>query len=783
MENNTSQSRRRFIFGTALTLGGIVSGFAFSNKALAELIVFKDEKKILGFAPSVWVEITKDNFVVVTVARSEIGQGIKTTFAMIVAEELDADWSKVIAVNSQGDPKYGDQSTGGSTSVRMFWTNLRQAGAQARQMMINAAAQIWGISPDDCYTENSYVYERNGTRKLAYGELIETAMNLPVPPLNSVKLKSSSEFKILGKSQKNLEEPNYVTGKTIYSFDFRYPGMKYAVLLRCPYIGGSVKSFDATDALKQNGVIGVYQIEEGIAVVADNSWAALKGREALKVQWNEGPNANLNTEQIYETFRSLIVNTGQLPSKTVKEIDVRFEVPFLAHSTMEPMCAFANYKDGRCEIYAGTQNPQYAREDVARALKISKDNVTVNVLNSGGGFGRRLNSDYITIAAKISKASGLPILFFYTKADDIKFDYYRPASVHAIKAGIDSNGKPTGMIHIIASQGGVWPVDPPYNVGGYNYELKFSSFGIWEGAWRSVENTQNIFALESAIDELAYLAGKDPLEFRLEITTDQKLKNVLSKVAQNANWGSSLPSGWGRGIAAFVGYGAYIAHVVEVYVSNEGFLNVKKIYAVVDPGFPINPENIRNQIQGAAIDALSTALYAEITIEGGQVQQSGFHNYRWLRMDEIPEFDIEILRTSDNPSGMGEVGFPSVTPALCNAIFNATGIRIRKLPISRTPLTSVEKQLTKDNYFEVNAFPNPFESSVKIEITPRSVFDKKLDVEIYDYLGKKVIEPKFKYDSAKYFADVNFENLPPSVYYVVVSFGAERFSFPIMKVK
>ncbi|MCX7908371.1 MAG: molybdopterin-dependent oxidoreductase [Ignavibacteria bacterium] len=781
MEKHCKESRRRFIFGTALTVAGVVSGFPFSNKLLAELVVLDDKKKVLGLTPSIWVEITKENYVVVTVARSEIGQGVRTTFAMIVAEELDADWSRVIAINAEGDSKYGDQSTGGSTSVRTFWTTLRQAGAQARQLLINAAAEIWGISPDNCYTQNSYVYEKNGVRKLSYGELIDKAIQLPIPPANSVKLKKVSDFKILGKPQKNIDETSFVTGKAVFSSDYRLEGMKYAVILRCPYIGGSLASFDDSEAKKIKGVVGVYQISEGIAVVAENSWLALKGRDALKVTWNKGTNAELSTEQIFNKFYSLIGNLPDLPGNTTKKIECTYEVPFLAHSTMEPMSAFAYFHNGKCEIWAGTQNPQTARSQVATALGITQSNVKANVLFSGGGFGRRHNNDYIVMAAKISKLSGFPIMFFYTKADDIKNDYYRPASVHSIKAGIDANGNPTGFIHKVISQGDVSFVSPSYNLGVVQNSTASYGFGIRTGPWRSVDYTQNIFVIESVVDELAYLAGKDPLQFRLSLASDEKLKTVLRRVGENYGWGRELPEGWGRGIAAFVGYGAYIAHIVEVSVSKEGFLKIQKIYAVVDPGFPINPENIKNQIMGAAIDALSTAINTEITIQNGQIQQSGFHNYRWLRMNEVPEFNIEILTTSDRPSGMGEVGFPSVTPALCNAIFNATGIRIRKLPIGKTPLLKVDGKENKTKDLEFNAYPNPFETKVTLNIRTNDIKSSNLIVRIFDILGKLVFESKLNFNGTSYQTQLDFEDLPASVYYVVFELNNQIFSFPILK--
>lgn len=780
MESTVDNSRRRFIFGTAVTLAGVIYGFPFNNKALAELIVLDKEGKIFGLAPSIWVEITKENVVIVTVARSEIGQGVRTTFAMIVAEELDADWNKVTPISAEGDSKYGNQSTGGSTSVRSFWQTLRRAGAQARQLLINAAAQIWGISPEKCYTENSYVYEKDGSRKLSYGELIDTAIQLPIPPADSVKLKSVSEFKLLGKPQKNLDELLFVTGKAVFGSDFRLPGTKYAVILRCPYIGGSLASFDDTEARKVKGVLGVYNISEGLAVVAENSWAALKGRDALKVSWNSGPNINLSSEQIFVKFRSLIGTIPELPTTTVKKLEEVYEVPFLAHTTMEPMSAFAHFNNGKCEVWAGTQDPQAAINMVASALGINKNNVKVKVLFSGGGFGRRLNNDFVVIAAKISKISGYPILFFYTKADDIKFDYYRPASVHAVKAGIDSQGKPTGFFHKVISQGDVSFVEPHYTISNQNSTASHH-FGVRTGPWRSVDYTQNIFVVESVIDELAYLAGKDPLEFRLGLTSNSKLQNVLRQVAKNSNWGNSLPKGWGRGIAAFVGYGAYIAHVIEVSVSTEGFLKIQKVYAVVDPGFPLNPENIKNQIMGAATDALSTALNTEITIQEGQIQQSGFHNFRWLRIDETPDFHIEVLTTSDFPSGMGEVGFPSVTPALCNAIFNATGIRIRKLPLGKIPLLRIDEEFYNRENFRFNAYPNPFETRVRIELGLKEEVKQEIQLKIFDFLGKIVFSPKLKYDGSKFFADLNFEDLPAAVYYVVVYIGNDKLSFPIVK--
>lgn len=781
MNEKNNISRRRFIFGSALTFAGIVTGFAASDKALAELIIAEDgNNKIMSFTPSVWVEITKDNELIVTIARSELGQGVRTSFSMIVAEELDADWDLVRVRNAEGDSKYGNQSTGGSTSIRTFWQPLRIAGAQAKKMLISAASLIWGIPESNCYSEKSFVYEKDGNRKLSYGELVDKALTLPVPPANSITLKKFTEFKILGKTKWNYDEPDIVQGKAKYGSDFRIEGMKYAVILRCPYVSGSLQSFDDKDALKVKSVLGVYQLSEGIAVVAENSFAALEGRNALKATWKN--NSDFSSEDIRKEWIDRIGTLPNLPANTSKFIEGIYEVPFLAHTTMEPMSAFAKFSDGKCEIWAGTQNPQTARTGVANALGVSYANVRVNVMLSGGGFGRRHDNDYIVMAAKISKASGYPVLFFYTKEDDIKNDDYRPASIHAVKAGITSDGKPSGWIQKVVSQGDVSPNNPIYDIPNITNQTASRSYGMRSGPWRSVDYTQNIFVNESLMDELAHLAGKDPYLFRYELARDTRLKNVLKLVAEKSNWGSNLPKGWGRGIAAFVGYGAYIAHVVDVSVSEEGKLKIHKVYAVVDPGFAINPGNVKNQIMGAAIDAFSTALNTEITVKNGEIQQSGFNNFRWLTMEDVPDFDIDVINTSETPSGMGEVGFPSVTPALCNAIFDATGIRIRKLPIAYTSLISnVEKKTSIDNNVEFEAIPTPFESSFKLIIKLKRLNQPKLDITIIDILGKKILETAIELSGSRYYGEFNLPSVVSGTYYVLFSDGIDSYSYPIMK--
>ncbi|MBX3044096.1 MAG: xanthine dehydrogenase family protein molybdopterin-binding subunit [Candidatus Kapabacteria bacterium] len=684
--NNTNIGRRRFTIGAVAGIGAVAVGISSPIELISQIGSYDKNKGAFSLEPNIWLEIRRDNTIIITIPRSELGQGVRTSLSMITAEELDADWNLIKAINAQGDKKYGSQGTGGSTSIRVFWDTLRMAGAQARIMLVSAAASIWGIPSSSCRTENSYVYEIGGSRKSSYGELIDKAGEMPIPDAAGIKLKQPDEFKIIGKTKWHIDNPEIVTGKAIYSSDFRTDGMKYAVVKRSPDIGGTLIKFNDDKAKIVSGYLQSFPINEGLAVVAENSYAAIQAADKIEVEWKPGPISNISSKDISKKMMELMGSLPELPNSTDKEIESIYEVPLLAHATMEPMNSFANFKDGKCEIWTMTQNPQTARSTVAKALDISEDDVTVNVLLSGGGFGRGHRNDFVGMAAQISQKAGFPIKFFYTKEDDIKNDYYRPFSIHKIKSGVDANGNITGWIHKVASQGTVKATDPQYDIINIQNLHDSHDFSIPTGPWRSVNNTQANFANESMIDELSLLAGADPLEFRLKMTKEPRLKKVIEYVADKSDWKKPLPKNWGRGVSSFVGYGGFSAHVVEVSVTNSGVLKVERVVAALDCGIAINPGNIEAQFMGSAIDALAVALKSEITIKNGQIEQSGFHDYEWISMRESTKIEVYIMPSNESPGGIGELGFPSVAPALCNAIYDACGIRVRKLPLKHTTL-------------------------------------------------------------------------------------------------
>ncbi|HWP81724.1 MAG TPA: xanthine dehydrogenase family protein molybdopterin-binding subunit [Bacteroidota bacterium] len=684
---NATLTRRDFIkVATAGGTGLVLSFYLPGREAGAA--------DIASFAPNAFLRIDPDGTVTITVHKSEMGQGVLTALPMIVAEELDADWAKVKFVQADAHPtKYGSQGTGGSASVRTSWMNLRTVGATARDMLLTAAAQVWNVNKSTCRTEKSTVVHSSG-KKLSYGELASAASKLAVP--SDVKLKDPKDFKLLGKRTLRIDTPQKVDGSAKFGLDVRVPGMLFATIARSPVFGGKVKSFDATKAKAVAGVKDVVQVENGVAVVATNTWAAIRGREALSVSWDEGQWKNQSSASIKQLFIETAKSPGTVEdydgnvesalASAALKLEATYEIPFAAHATMEPMNCTAWVKDGTCEIWAPTQTPQRAHDEAARILGLPLDKVTVHVTLLGGGFGRRLQADYVADAVRVSKAVKAPVQVVWTREDDMRNDFYRPATYNVLVGGLDSNGWPIAWFHRIvgASSRGlvVGGSTPPYAIPNMAVESHIKETGVPIGAWRAVGHSQNAFVVESFIDELAHAAKRDPFEFRRQLLRKSpRMKRVLELAAEKSGWGKPSPNGVGRGIAVVEAFGSYTAQVAEVAVDKNGSLKIRRIVCAVDCGPVVNPDTIEAQIEGAVAYGLSAAVKDEITIDKGGVVQGNFDTYQMPRIDEMPKVEVHIAQSNESIGGIGEPGLPPVAPAVANAIFAATGKRLRRLPI------------------------------------------------------------------------------------------------------
>jgi len=665
------------------------------------------------FKPNEYLAIDRQGRVTIWVARSEMGQGARTAVPMMVAEELEADWEKITVVPALAHPtKYGSMSTGGSTTVRRGWEPLRRAGAAAREMLITAAAQYWGVDRTTCKAQSGAVLHVPSGRKLDYGDLVTTASKLPVP--QDVPLKDPSTYRIVGSKRARLDTPEKLTGKAVYGIDFTLPGLPVAVIARSPVFGGRFRSCDATAALQVKGVQRVVRLPGGVAVVADNTWAALQGRERLTVEWEEGEEAGLNSAAIHDYFVRQGSQEGQVvraegdfaaaAAAAATRLEAEYSVPFIAHAPMEPMNCTADVRADRVEIWAPMQNPQGAQEAVARITGLPLDKVFVNTLLLGGGFGRRLMNDYVEEAVHLSKAIGGPVKVVWSREDDMRHGFFRPASLHRVTGLLDADKEPAGWRHrIIAPSisaqlfgGGAGSGRPdavdgaaqiPYQFGAVHIDYVMANTAVPVTWWRSVYNSQNAFVNECFLDEMAHAAGADPVQFRLALLpADSRLRAVLQLAADKSEWGKPLPPGRGRGIACHSCFGSYAAHCAEVEVDESGRLTVKRYVCAIDCGQAVNPDGVRAQMEGGVIFALSAAMRGEITIEKGGVVQGNFDTYEPLRINESPEIAVHIVPNHLPPGGVGEPGVPTVAPALCNAIFAATGIRVRRLPVSSTAL-------------------------------------------------------------------------------------------------
>lgn len=679
-------TRRSFIKVAAAAGGGFLLGFRLPGD--------NESVSAADFTPNVWLKIAADGNITITVHRSEMGQGVWTAVPMIVADELEADWNNVRIEQADAHPtKYGSQSTGGSFSIRGNWQTLRNAGATAREMLITAAANKWGVDRSTCKAEKNFVVHSSG-RKFSYGELAAAAAELPVP--GPVSLKDEKDFKIIGTRIRKIETPSKVYGEAVFGLDVRVPGMVFASIERSPVFGGKMKSFDAAKTKAVTGVLDAVAVESGVAVIATNTWAAFKGREELSVVWNESKWADQSSAELWKTFENALKSKGDVEDYSgdaesalagaATTLNAVYQAPLIAHQTMETMNCTADVKPGRCEIWAPTQSPQGIQREAARILNLPIDKVIVHVTLMGGGFGRRLASDYAVDAVLVSKAAGKPVQVVWTREDDTKNDLYRPMTYNILKAGLDKNGIPVAWVHRIAGPSSrglvVGGSTPPYAIPNFLVESRILDTGVPIGAWRSVGPSQNGWIIEGFIDELAHAAKRDPFEFRRTLLIKSpRLKRTLEYAAEKAGWKKPAPKGWGKGIACVESFGSACAMVSEVSVDSNATLKIHRIVAAIDCGPVVNPDTVEAQMEGGIVYALSAMLKDEITIDKGRVQQESYDDYRMLQFDEMPKIEVYTVPSTNAVGGIGEPGLPPATPSVCNAIFAATGKRIRKLPI------------------------------------------------------------------------------------------------------
>ena len=701
-------SRRDFVKASAVVSAGLLIGFSFSATGCEPTIITPAGPPVPLDA---WIRVGTDDSITLLVDRSEMGQGVATALPMLLAEELEADWNKIAiefapAAEVYFNPDFGAQGTGGSSSVRVAFTPLRQAGAAAREVLISAAAQQWKVDASECRAELGAVIHTPTKRRLTYGALAAAASKLPLP--TAVPLKPAKDWKIIGTPAKRLDTPSKVDGSAEFGIDVKVPGMLVAVVARPPAIGGKVKSFDAAKAKAVPGVRDVVQISSGVAVVADGYWPAHQGRAALDVQFDDGPNAHVSTDSIWKLYADRSKKPGHTALKkghpesahAAKTVEAVYELPLLAHATMEPMNCTAHVRADGVDIWAPTQLQTWAQQLGAKIGGVPQNKVQVHTTYLGGGFGRRVELDFVTDALEASKAMKAPVKVIYSREDDVQHDFYRCASRHQMHAALDAKGMPVLWTHRVTAQSSMvrfWPesldhgydgelvegaMAMPYAIPNVLVDSLNVDTGIPVGFWRSVNNSYNGFAVETFVDELAHAAGKDPYEFRRDLLGDSpRHLRALNLAAEKAGWGTPLPEGHARGIAVHLSFKSYVAEVAEVSVASDGSVQVHKVVCAIDCGPVVNPAIVESQMQSAIVYGLTAALWGEVHVEGGHIVEGNFDKYRMLRMKEMPVVEVHIVPTTDPQGGAGEPATPPIAPAVCNAIFAATGKRIRKLPI------------------------------------------------------------------------------------------------------
>ncbi|MCC8396669.1 xanthine dehydrogenase family protein molybdopterin-binding subunit [Paraburkholderia sp. MMS20-SJTR3] len=720
-------SRRGFLrFGVtvgAAAGGGLLLGFSMPAASQDQ----KAGKSVIGgdaneapqsgvFAPNAFIQIDTAGKVTLVIPKVEMGQGVYTSIPMLIAEELEVPLDSVTLDHAPPneklfmDPLLGGQLTGGSTSIRFAWEPMRRAGATARVMLINAAAQQWQVDPASCRAQAGQVTHAASNRSASYGQLAQAAAALPVP--QNVALKDPKDFKLIGTPARRLDSPEKVDGTAMFGLDVRVPGMVYAAIATCPVFGGTLASVDDTHAKKIPGVREVIKLDNGVAVIGDHTWAARRGLQALDIKWNEGAGAQLSMKRIVDDLAAASQHGGAVARKegdigrafdsAKSRVDAVYQQPFLAHATMEPVNCTVHVRADACEVWLGSQVPTRVVDTAAAVTGLKPEQIVVHNHLLGGGFGRRLETDMVRQAVKVGKQVSSPVKVVWTREEDIQQDMYRPYYYDTISAGLDANGKPVAWQHRIAGSSimarfappafnhGLDPdavevaADLPYDLPNQLVDyVRVEPHAVPTAFWRGVGPTRGTFVVESFIDELAAHAKIDPVQYRRSLLgKSPRALNVLNVAAQAADWGSPLPKGQGRGVSVMHAFGSFFAVVLVVAVE-QGEVTVKRVNCAVDCGMYVNPNTIEAQVQGGIIFGITAALYSEITIKDGRVQQSNFTDYRMLRLNETPPIDVHLVKSGEAPGGIGEPGTAALAPALTNAIYAATGTRLRQLPVGR----------------------------------------------------------------------------------------------------
>ncbi|MFK4444321.1 isoquinoline 1-oxidoreductase beta subunit [Caballeronia udeis] len=705
--------------------GGLLLGFSLPAASQGET---PQGKSVIGgdgneapqsgvFEPNAFVQIDAAGKVTLVIPKVEMGQGIYTSIPMLIAEELEVPLDSVVIDHAPPneklfmDPLLGGQLTGGSTSIRYAWEPMRKAGATARVMLISAAAQQWQVDPASCHAEKGEVVHAASSRRIGYGQLVDAATKLPAP--QNVPLKDPKDFKLIGTAAKRLDSPEKVDGTAMFGLDVRVPGMVYAAIVNSPVFGGTLASVDDTNAKKIPGVRQVIRLDNGVAVIGDHTWAAKRGAAALDIKWNEGRGADFSTAKVVQQLADASKRDGAVARKDgdVKKgfndaktrVDAVYQQPFLAHATMEPVNCTVSVRADGCDIWVGTQVPTRAVDTAVKITGLTADKITVHNHLLGGGFGRRLETDFIAQALKVGKQVGTPVKITWTREEDVQHDMYRPYYYDVISAGLDANGRPVAWQHRIvgssvmarfappAFKNGLDPdavevaADLPYDLPNQFIDyVRQEPMDVPTAFWRGVGPTRGTFVVESFMDELAAQAKVDPVKYRHDLLgKTPRAQNVLDVAAREAGWGNTPPKGQGRGVSVMHAFGSFFGMVVDVTVNGDGEVAVNRVVCAVDCGMVVNPNTIEAQIQGGIIFGITAALYSEITIKDGRVEQSNFTDYRMLRINQTPPIEVHIVKSGEAPGGIGEPGTAALAPALTNAIFAATGKRLRQLPVGR----------------------------------------------------------------------------------------------------